>query len=123
MRQFHRKSAEYKALTQFIFPGGELDYIGHSLQKLEAFRFEVHDVEGWREHYARTLRLWANRLHANFDAAIGMIGEPRARLWLAYLVGCAISFERGDALIQQTLASRKVKGPSKLPPTRRDLYS
>ena len=123
VRQFHRKSAEYKALTQYIFPGGELDYIGHSLQKLETFRFEIHDVEGWREHYARTLRLWANRLQDNLEAATAMIGEPRARLWLAYLVGCAISFERGDALIQQTLASRKVKGPSKLPPTRRDLYA
>ncbi|MCG6123052.1 MAG: cyclopropane-fatty-acyl-phospholipid synthase family protein, partial [Microvirga sp.] len=76
IRQFHRKSAEYKALTRYIFPGGELDYIGHSLQKLEAFRFEIHDVEGWREHYAHTLRLWATRLQHSFDAAIEMIGEP-----------------------------------------------
>ncbi|WP_062226561.1 SAM-dependent methyltransferase [Aureimonas frigidaquae] len=123
LRKFHRKSAEYRAITRYIFPGGELDFIGHSLQKLEAYGFEVHDVEGWREHYARTLTLWAHRLYANFDAAVAMIGEPRARLWIAYLVGCAISFERGDALIQQTLASRKVKGPSKVPPTRRDLYA
>ncbi|WP_246160719.1 SAM-dependent methyltransferase [Aureimonas fodinaquatilis] len=123
LRQFHKKSPEYRALTRLIFPGGELDYIGHSLQKLEAHRFEVHDVEAWREHYARTCRLWAERLQQNFDTAIAMVGEPKARLWLAYLAGCAISFERGDALIFQTVASRKEKGPSQLGPTRRELYS
>lgn len=122
-KDFHRKrSREYRALTRYIFPGGELDYIGHSLQKLEAHRFEVHDVENWREHYGRTCRLWAERLRANMDAAVAEIGEPKARIWLFYLAGCALAFERGTVMINQTLASRRDKGPSGLPPTRRDLY-
>ncbi|WP_062209313.1 cyclopropane-fatty-acyl-phospholipid synthase family protein [Aureimonas sp. AU12] len=122
LKSFLKGSREYRALTRYIFPGGELDYIGHSLQKLEANRFEVHDVENWREHYGRTCRLWAERLRANFPAAIAEVGEPRARLWLLYLAGCALAFERGTVMINQTLASKRDKGPSGLPPTRADLY-
>ena len=123
LKDFHkRRSHEYRALTKLIFPGGELDFIGHSAQKLEQHRFEVHDIENWREHYGRTCRLWARRLEADFDAAVAEVGEPRARLWLLYLAGCALSFERGTVMINQTLASRRDKGPSGLPPTRADLY-
>ena len=123
-KEFHTKlSREYKAITRYIFPGGELDYIGHSLQKLEANRFEVHDVENLREHYGRTCRLWAERLRANMQPAIAQIGEPKARMWLLYLAGCALAFERGTVMINQTLVSKRDKGPSGLPPTRHDLYN
>ena len=123
LKDFHRKrSREYRAITKYIFPGGELDFIGHSLQKLEAHRFEVHDVENWREHYGRTCRLWAERLRANMDAAVEEIGPEKARVWLLYLAGCALAFERGSVMINQTLASKRDKGPSGLPPTRADLY-
>ena len=54
------RRAGYAALTRYIFPGGELDYIGMSVAGLERHGFEVHDVEGWREHYARTTRLWTS---------------------------------------------------------------
>ncbi|WP_062115267.1 SAM-dependent methyltransferase [Aureimonas sp. AU40] len=121
-KTFTKGSREYRALTRYIFPGGELDWIGHSLQKLEANRFEVHDVENWREHYGRTCRLWALRLQARMDEAVAEVGEPQARLWLLYLAGCALAFERGTVMINQTLASKRDKGPSGLPPTRADLY-
>lgn len=121
-KAFKKRPPEYKALVKFIFPGGELDYVGWSAKMLEAHGFEVHDVENWREHYARTCRLWAERLEAHFPAAIEQVGEARARLWLLYLTGCALTFERSGALIFQTLASKRDKGPSGLPSTRADLY-
>ena len=120
---FRRKSAEHRALVKYIFPGGELDHLGMSIENLEGHGFEVHDVENLREHYGRTCRLWAERLGARFDAAIAEVGEPKARLWLLYLTGCALAFERGTVQINQTLASRRVRGPSSLPPTRTDLYT
>ena len=89
---------------------------------LEAHGFEVHDVENLREHYARTCRLWAERLQARFDEAIAEVGEPKARLWLLYLTGCSISFERRSLQIFQTVATKRARGPSGLPPTRADLY-
>ncbi|MBO0661879.1 cyclopropane-fatty-acyl-phospholipid synthase family protein [Jiella sp. MQZ9-1] len=120
--KFRKGTKEYAAIIRYIFPGAELDHIGHSAQFLEKHRFEVHDVENWREHYARTCRLWHDRLLSRMDEAAAIAGEERARLWLLYLAGVSLGFERGGLLIYQTLASKRSKGPSGLPPTRRDLY-
>jgi cyclopropane-fatty-acyl-phospholipid synthase len=117
-----RKPPEFAALTKYIFPGGELDSISGSITALEKHGFEVHDVEGWREHYQRTCRLWHDRLYANREAAISLVGEVKYRLWLVYLGGCSISFQRNNVGIYQTLASRRKRGASGLPPTRADLY-
>ena len=122
MKRFRRKRSEYAALTRYVFPGGELDYIGLSLANFERHGFEIHDVEGWREHYARTCTLWCERLAANREAAEREIGAARTRLWLLYLAGCALTFERGGAGIFQTLASKRGIDLSGLPPTRADLY-
>ena len=122
-RAFSRKSPEHRALVKYIFPGGELDHIGMTLEGLEAHRFEVHDVENLREHYGRTCRLWADRLHARMDEAIAEVGAAKARLWLLYLTGCALAFERGTVQINQTVATKRRRGPSGLPPTRADLYA
>ena len=121
-RAWRRKAPAYKALIKYIFPGGEVDHIGMSVENLEAYGFEVHDVENLREHYARTCRLWADRLHARFDEAIAEVGEPKARLWLLYLTGCSLGFDGGSVLIYQTVATRRARGASGLPPTRADLY-
>ena len=71
----------------------------------------------------RTCRLWHDRLLARMDEAAAIAGEERARLWLLYLAGVSLGFERGGLLIYQTLSSKRSKGPSGLPPTRRDLYA
>jgi len=119
---FRKKRPEAVAIARYIFPGGELDHIGMTAANLEGSGFEVHDVEAWREHYARTCRLWHDRLLANRDAAEGEVGRDKTRLWLAYLAGVSIAFERNTLRIFQTLASKRGKGPSGLPPTRADLY-
>ena len=113
---------EQRALTKYIFPGGELDDIGNTVHEMEATGFEVHDVEGWREHYALTTRIWCQRLTANKDAAIALVGPQTYRIWVAYLAGCSLAFSRGSARIFQTVASKSARGPSPLPPTRADLY-
>ncbi|WP_305984772.1 cyclopropane-fatty-acyl-phospholipid synthase family protein [Roseibium sp. MMSF_3544] len=122
LAKFREKKPEYQALVRYIFPGGEVDHIGWTLTNLESHGFEVHDVEAWREHYARTTRLWAENLMAVKEAAIADIGEQKYRLWLAYLCGVSLGFERGSIGIFQTVASRRTKGPSGLPPSREDLY-
>jgi cyclopropane-fatty-acyl-phospholipid synthase len=122
LKRFRRKRPEYAAITRYIFPGAELDHIGLSLANLERHGFEVHDVEGWREHYARTCRLWCERLAANRAAAEREVGAAKTRLWLLYLAGCALGFERNTLGIFQTLASKRIRGPAALPPTRADLY-
>jgi cyclopropane-fatty-acyl-phospholipid synthase len=121
-RTFRKKNKEFKLLTKYIFPGGELDHIGNTVMMLEQHGFEVHDVENWREHYQRTCRLWHDRLLANYQAAVAEVGEVKTRLWLVYLGGCSIAFERNTVKIYQTVTTRAARGSAGLPPTRADLY-
>ncbi len=117
-----RVRPEKKAIAKYIFPGGELDDVGHSISAMERAGFEVHDVEGWRMHYARTCQLWCERLTANREEAIKHVGEEKYRIWVAYLAGVSLAFSRGTLRLFQTLASKSAKGPAPLPPTRADLY-
>jgi len=113
---------EQRALLKYIFPGGELDDLGHTIQAMEQHGFEVMDVEGWREHYQLTTQIWCERLTANREQAIELVGEEAYRIWVAYLGGVSLAFLRGSARLYQTLVSKNPKGPSKLPPSRADLY-
>jgi hypothetical protein len=59
---------------------------------------------------------------ANYAAAVAEVGEVKTRLWLAYLAASSITFAHNGARLYQTLASKRRRGPSGLPPTRADLY-
>jgi len=123
-RQFARITLGRKFILKYIFPGSELDHIGHTLSKMEANGFEVHDVETWREHYARTTNLWCRRLEANKEQAIALVGEERYRMWIAYLAGVSFAFHDGSLRIFQAVATKhRSKGPSAMPPTREYLYA
>ncbi|MCC7335555.1 MAG: class I SAM-dependent methyltransferase [Pirellulaceae bacterium] len=123
-RKFNRKNAERRLLTKYIFPGGELDHQGHVLDSMESSGFEVHDVEGWRDHYGLTCEHWARRLEANKTEAIRMVGEEKYRMWLLYLGGVAMALQDGSARIFQTVATKQVqRGHSGMPPTREHLYA
>jgi cyclopropane-fatty-acyl-phospholipid synthase len=121
-RGLRRKRPEFALLTKYIFPGGELDNIGNTVAMMERNGFEVHDVEGWREHYQHTCRQWHDRLLANYDASVREVGLVKTRMWLVYLGACSIAFERNTVGLYQTLASKRRRGASGLPPTRADLY-
>ena len=116
------KTATTNAISRYIFPGGQLDHVGMSIANLERHGFEVHDVEAWREHYARTTRLWHDRLAANREAAEREVGVVKTRLWIAYLAGVSTGFARNSIGIFQTLASKRARGPSGLPASREHLY-
>ena len=122
-RRFNRIRPENRLIRKYIFPGSELDHIGHTLSVMESQRFQIHDVEGWREHYAQTTRLWYQALIEHEREARAEVGDEKYRMWIAYLAGVSLSFQDGSLRIFQTLASKhKAKGPSGLPPTRADLY-
>ncbi len=113
-----RISASRRVILKYIFPGSELDDIGHSIQVMEACGFEIHDVEGLRPHYGRTSRLWYERLLANRDAAIAHVGQEHYRMWLAYLAGVSGTFEHGAMRVYQTVATRRAaKGGPVMPNT------
>ena len=120
LAKFRQMTGYMKSLTRFVFPGGEMDYVGMSTTNLERHGFEVHDVEALREHFYLTLQHWIARLYGKMDEATKMIGATRARHWLAYLVLSAMGFERNGIGCYQTLASKRRNGPSRLPLARAD---
>ncbi|WP_346893724.1 cyclopropane-fatty-acyl-phospholipid synthase family protein [uncultured Roseibium sp.] len=116
------KRPEQRALQKYIFPGGELDDIGHTVAEMERAGFEVHDVENWRVHYEKATRIWCERLTARRAEAEVLVGPELYRIWVAYLGGCSLTFHRGSARLYQTLAGKSAKGTPAVPLSRSDLY-
>jgi cyclopropane-fatty-acyl-phospholipid synthase len=123
-KKFRKQTAGQHVLQKYIFPGSELDSIGHTVEVIESCKFHIHEVEGWREHYARTCRHWVDNLTANEAEAVRLVGREKYRLWLVYLAVCSFTFAEGSSRLFQTVASKHAaKGSSELPPTREDLYA
>ncbi|MEE8293532.1 MAG: class I SAM-dependent methyltransferase, partial [Kiloniellales bacterium] len=123
IEKFGKISPGKRVILKYIFPGSEIDHIGHTLQVMESCGFEVYDVEGLRLHYARTCRLWHDRLAARREEAIAQVGPERYRIWIAYLAGVTGGFEQGPLHVFQTVAAKQTaRAASPLPPTRNDLY-
>src|ERR1700677_1096829 len=115
LSKFRHPTRYMKVITQFIFPGGELDYLGLSATNLERHGFEIHDVEGMREHYQLTLERWLDRLYENRGVAFAEIGRKKTRMWLLYFSLFGRAFERGTIGVFQTLASKRAVGGAGLP--------
>ena len=122
IKNFGKISSSRRVILKYIFPGAELDHIGHTVQVMESCGFEIHDVEALRRHYARTCRLWHDRLAARREQAIALVGPERYRMWLAYLAGVTVGFEYGPLHVFQTVATKQGQAVCTLPPTREDLY-
>lgn len=119
-----RVSASRRVLLKYIFPGSELDDIGHTIQVMEGCGLEVHDVENLRPHYGKTCRLWYERLLAQEAAAIAAVGYERYRMWLVYLAAVSQTFDIGAMRIYQTVATKRALVAGQvLPSTRADLYT
>lgn len=94
-------------IQNYIFPDGEILPLSRTLDAFEQTGLEVRDTEALREHYALTLRAWANALETSWDKAVDLVGSERARTWLLYLVASALGFEEpGRLTLHQVLAIR-----------------
>ena len=122
-RDFNRITPEKRLILKYIFPGSELDHVGHVQECMEASGFEIADVEGWRWHYGLTSRYWCERLSARQDEAIALVGRERYRMWVAYLAAVSFNFADGPLRLYQIVATKHgAKGASGMPPTRSYLY-
>ena len=104
---------------RYVFPDGELLDVGNTVLSMERAGFEVRDVESLREHYATTLRNWVANLERNWDRAVDLVGEGRARVWLLYMSGSINSFDDNSVAIHQVLGvATDPTGASHMPRTR-----
>jgi cyclopropane-fatty-acyl-phospholipid synthase len=93
-------------VDEYVFPGGELAHVATVIEGMAAQGLEVIDAEALREHYAKTLWRWCDRLEANADAARAEVGEEKYRVWRIYLAGSAHAFDRGWLSLWQLLAGK-----------------
>ena len=56
--------------------------------------FELRDLESLRSSYALTLRHWVANLEAEWDRAVELVGERRARAAYDYLVSLGVPADR-----------------------------
>ncbi len=119
---FRKETPYMSIIRRFIFPGGDMDHIGMTATNLERHQFEIHDIEPMRMHFHLTLRHWVENLWARREEASALVGWERTRLWLLYMSMCAKSFERGVINVFQTVATKRVNGPSLLPLRRAEWF-
>ena len=93
-------------IEEYVFPGGELTHVSRVMQGMAAEGLEVVDAEALREHYARTLWHWVERLESHSDVARAEVGEERFRVWRIYMAGAAHGFDRGWMSLWQLLAGK-----------------
>jgi len=93
-------------VEEYVFPGGQLTHASKVIEGMALQGLEVVDAEALREHYARTLWHWVDRLESNAAAARREIGEEKYRVWRIYMAGSAHAFERGWLSLFQVLGGK-----------------
>ena len=110
-------------IEDYVFPGGQLAHVSRVIEGAAEQGLEAIDAEALREHYARTLWHWVERLEGNADAARREVGEEKFRVWRIYLAGSAHAFDRGWLSLFQLLAGKPLPdGRLPHPATREYMY-
>lgn len=84
-----------------IFPGGQLPAQEDILKCSDTAGFTVERVQLLREHYERTLNIWAANLRANKQKAIEIQSEEVYERYMHYLTGCENFFRKGISNVGQ----------------------
>jgi cyclopropane-fatty-acyl-phospholipid synthase len=110
-------------VEDYVFPGGQLTHVAKVIEGMAREGLECLDAEALREHYAKTLWHWVDRLEAHADEARKEVGEERFRVWRIYMAGSAHAFDRGWLSLWQLLAGKPLPdGRLPHPLTREYMY-
>ena len=93
-------------VEDYVFPGGQLAHVSRVVEGMAREGLETLDAEALREHYAKTLWHWVERLEAHADSARAEVGDERYRVWRIYMAGSAHAFDRGWLSLWQVLAGK-----------------
>jgi cyclopropane-fatty-acyl-phospholipid synthase len=84
-----------KFIMDEIFPGGDLPKFQVVIDYATKAGFKLQRAQRLREHYARTLGIWAEALEAHKDEAIAIQSQEVYDRYMKYLTGCAELFRDG----------------------------
>jgi cyclopropane-fatty-acyl-phospholipid synthase len=104
-----RTSPEGRFIAQEIFPESELPTLEQICQACDGL-FELVRLQNDREDYARTCRVWSDRLRAKRREAVAVAGEATLSRYLRYLKMCAALFHYGQIGLLR-LAFRRLDEP------------
>ena len=90
-----------KFIRKEIFPGGELCRAEEIIDHSQRVGFQVTRIQSLREHYTKTLTLWADRLEARRKEALEISGEIVYERYMKYMRGCARYFASGYLDVKQ----------------------
>lgn len=97
----YRKTADF--IQRYIFPGGILPCPGRWEEEVRRARLRTESREFYGQHYARTLRIWDERVRAARHAILGQRFDERfLRMWHYYLAYCHAGFVTGHVDVMQT---------------------
>jgi cyclopropane-fatty-acyl-phospholipid synthase len=91
-------------MSRYVFPDAALLEIGHVTSALQHAGLEARHLESLRDHYPLTLAAWLERLDKNWEQAVSLVGEPRARIWRLYMAGGLLGFRQNRVQIHQILS-------------------
>ncbi len=104
---------------KYIFPGGYVPSLSEIAPALEQSGLWQSDIEIWRLHYAKTLRIWRDRFNAAEQELRDQYDDTFIRMFRYYLTACIIAFEdQHQAVYHLQLARRR----DAVPLTRDYLY-
>jgi len=106
----------------YVFPDAELLPLHTVCAAAEASGFELHDLENLREHYALTLRHWAQELESIRSRAVGCWMRLLIEAGCLHVASRAHEFSSGKLSVYQALLV-KADGKSAGPLTRADWYA
>jgi cyclopropane-fatty-acyl-phospholipid synthase len=93
-------------IGRYVFPDGELQDVSTVTSAMGRSGLDITHVESLGKHYPPTLERWISNLEANWDQAVELVGEQRARVWRLYMAGGIADFEQGRYSVHQVLGTK-----------------
>ncbi len=106
-------------IHKYIFPGGYVPSLSEVAAPLEASGLWQSDIEIWRLHYAKTIRIWLERFETNKEIVRNMYDARFVRMFRYYLIVCIVAFEDQMQAVYHFQLSHK---RTTVPVTRAYLY-
>ena len=101
----HDLAAVHQVHRDEIFPGGQIPVISEIEKFAGEAGFTIDRIHELREHYAKTLDIWAATLEARYDEVVALQSEEMYERYMKYLTGCSNLFHEGYTdLCQFTLS-------------------
>jgi cyclopropane-fatty-acyl-phospholipid synthase len=110
-RSFERAKLQRDYIRSSIFPGSCIPSITALLDAMtDGSSLRLYGLDDIGEHYATTLRRWAENLAANWPVGVAGLDERRRRGFALYLAYCEAAFlERHVSDVQMHLVGREFR--------------